>query len=137
MAETPQTPAEAGAPPERFDDPWNFAVTWDPERGPLYMPILRLFLHSPTITPGEAIKRTDKGHATYWSLAGDRPGGRDLAWTYRAPLHDAAAVKDHVAFYNERVDLTVDGDLLVRPRTPWSSPAVTKIFSPVSKKSSP
>lgn len=64
-----------------------------------------------------------KGHATYWSLAGDRPGGQDLAWTYRAPLHDAAAVKDHVAFYNERVDLTVDGDLLVRPRTPWSSPA--------------
>lgn len=69
-----------------------------------------------------------KGHATYWSLADDRPGGRDLAWTYRAPLHDAAAVKDHVAFYNERVDLTVDGELLPRPRTPWSSPAEQELY---------
>ena len=69
-----------------------------------------------------------KGRASYFSLADGGPEGRDLAWTYREPLHDATAVKDHIAFYNERVDLTIDGVLLERPRTQWSSPADQERF---------
>lgn len=38
------------------------------------------------------------------------------------PLHDALDVKDEIAFCDERVDLTVDGVQLERPRTPWSLP---------------
>ena len=50
-----------------------------------------------------------KGEATYWSLdLGDRTL-EDLVWTYEAPLSDAGAVIDRVAFFNERVDIVVDG----------------------------
>jgi uncharacterized protein (DUF427 family) len=57
-----------------------------------------------------------KGHASYWSV-GDED---DLVWTYRDPLHDALPVKDMLAFFNERVDIEVDGEPRERPRTQWS-----------------
>jgi len=57
-----------------------------------------------------------KGHARYLSL----PGEPDVAWTYPSPLREAAEVTDRIAFFNERVDLRVDGELLGRPVTPWS-----------------
>jgi uncharacterized protein (DUF427 family) len=57
-----------------------------------------------------------KGHASYWSV-GDED---DLVWTYRDPLHDALPVKDMLAFFNERVDLEIDGEKQERPRTQWS-----------------
>lgn len=56
-----------------------------------------------------------KGHASYWSLQ-----GHDLAWCYAEPQREAAEVRDRVAFFNERVDLIVDGQRLERPITPWS-----------------
>ena len=64
-----------------------------------------------------------KGHASYLSTADGRASGRDIAWTYPAPLDDALRVRDHVAFWNERTDIRVDGELLPRPVTPWSTPA--------------
>ncbi len=57
-----------------------------------------------------------KGQATYWS-AGD---AEDVAWTYPAPLREAGQVAGRVAFFNERVDLIVDGVPLERVITPWS-----------------
>jgi uncharacterized protein (DUF427 family) len=57
-----------------------------------------------------------KGYATYWSL----PGEDDLAWTYEEPLHDAERVRGLLAFFNERVDLEVDGEPEQRPVTQWS-----------------
>jgi uncharacterized protein (DUF427 family) len=57
-----------------------------------------------------------KGQATYWSLDDED----DIAWSYPAPLREAAEVTDRIAFFNERVDLVVDGTPLVRPVTPWS-----------------
>ncbi len=61
-----------------------------------------------------------KGSASYWHLD---VGGRrhdDLVWSYPAPQHDAEPVRDLLAFFNERVDLEVDGELGERPRTQWS-----------------
>jgi uncharacterized protein (DUF427 family) len=57
-----------------------------------------------------------KGHASYYSAA----GADDVAWTYREPLREASEVTDYIAFFNERVDLVVDGERLERPVTPWS-----------------
>jgi uncharacterized protein (DUF427 family) len=57
-----------------------------------------------------------KGFASYWSV-GDED---DIAWTYLDPLHDALPVKGMIAFFNERVDLEVDGEQLERARTQWS-----------------
>jgi uncharacterized protein (DUF427 family) len=57
-----------------------------------------------------------KGEASYFSHA-DEP---DVAWTYIAPLREAAEVTDRVAFFSERVDIVLDGERLERPVTPWS-----------------
>jgi len=62
-----------------------------------------------------------KGQASYWSAAA---GGRvvpDIAWTYQQPRHEAAQVRGLIAFFTERLDITVDGERLKRPITPWSS----------------
>jgi uncharacterized protein (DUF427 family) len=58
-----------------------------------------------------------KGRASYFSLP---QGPSDVAWTYREPLHDAEPVRDRVAFFDERVDVVVDGLPRERPITPWS-----------------
>jgi uncharacterized protein (DUF427 family) len=57
-----------------------------------------------------------KGLASYWSVGGED----DVAWTYPEPQHDAEPVRDMIAFFNERVDIEVDGEVKERPRTQWS-----------------
>jgi uncharacterized protein (DUF427 family) len=57
-----------------------------------------------------------KGHAKHFSVAGEDA----VAWTYEEPLNDAVPVKDLVAFYNERVNIEVDGEHQERPQTQWS-----------------
>lgn len=62
-----------------------------------------------------------KGQASYFSAV---VGGRtipDLAWTYPQPLHEATKVRDLVCFFDERVDVVLDGVPQPRPTTPWSS----------------
>jgi uncharacterized protein (DUF427 family) len=44
----------------------------------------------------------------------------DVAWRYLEPLREAAEVTGRIAFFNERVDVTVDGIQQERPVTPWS-----------------
>jgi uncharacterized protein (DUF427 family) len=61
-----------------------------------------------------------KGQASYWSAT---VGGRvvsDIAWTYQEPLHDAARVRGLTAFFDERINVVVDGERQERPVTPWS-----------------
>ena len=61
-----------------------------------------------------------KGIARYWDArVGDRVV-RAVAWSYEEPLHDAAPVRDLVAFFTERIDLVLDGERVERPVTPWS-----------------
>ncbi len=59
-----------------------------------------------------------KGRASYFSVP---DGPSDVAWTYHQPLREAEPVADRVAFFNERVDVIVDGQREQRPVTPWSS----------------
>ncbi len=61
-----------------------------------------------------------KGVASYWSI---RAGGtlhQDLAWTYELPIPECPKIENLVSFFNERVDIDVDGVRVTRPRTPWS-----------------
>jgi uncharacterized protein (DUF427 family) len=61
-----------------------------------------------------------KGSASYWHLkVGDRLL-EDLVWSYPEPHNDALPVRDLLAFFNERVDLELDGEPEERPRTQWS-----------------
>jgi len=61
-----------------------------------------------------------KGYARYWSArVGDRVL-QDVAWSYPTPFPESQPVMSLVCFYNERVDLIVDGEALPRPNTPFS-----------------
>jgi uncharacterized protein (DUF427 family) len=57
-----------------------------------------------------------KGFASYWSVGDEN----DLVWTYRDPRRDVSRIKDRLAFFNERVELEVDGERQERPETQWS-----------------
>jgi uncharacterized protein (DUF427 family) len=50
-----------------------------------------------------------KGQAEWWSVrVGDTVQG-DLAWSYRTPLPESQKIAGMVAFYDEKVDVYVDG----------------------------
>jgi uncharacterized protein (DUF427 family) len=63
-----------------------------------------------------------KGDADgYW----DGPGAarlRNVAWSYSAPLPAVQHIAGRIAFYNELVDITVDGQTLDRPVSHFSDP---------------
>ncbi len=61
-----------------------------------------------------------KGTARYWSV---RAGGQlhgDVVWSYPEPVRECPRIAGLICFYNEKVDLTVDGVPEERPQTPWS-----------------
>jgi uncharacterized protein (DUF427 family) len=73
------------------------------------------------LTPTE--KHTEcpfKGTASYWSVRVGDETIPDLVWSYPDPIPDAEGIAGLLCFYNEKVDLEVDGELLEKPATPWS-----------------
>jgi uncharacterized protein (DUF427 family) len=61
-----------------------------------------------------------KGEASYWSVEAGGERVEDLVWFYREPIPEAGKIKGHLCFFNEKVDLTVDGEAQTRPQTQWS-----------------
>ena len=61
-----------------------------------------------------------KGVASYWSAEAGGVRVEDLVWTYQEPIPEAGKIKGHLCFFNERVDLEVDGEEQPRPLTRWS-----------------
>ena len=61
-----------------------------------------------------------KGFAEeYWSLPGVA-GGDNIAWSYAAPFPAVARIVDRIAFYNELVDIVIDGVPQPRPESIFS-----------------
>jgi uncharacterized protein (DUF427 family) len=61
-----------------------------------------------------------KGIASYWTA---RAGGRvaqNIVWSYPEPIPECPKIEGLLCFFNEHVDLFVDGELQPRPITPWS-----------------
>ena len=58
-----------------------------------------------------------KGTARYWNVVVGGTVHEDLAWGYDAPLSESAPIAGLISFYNERVDIRVDGVRVERPRT--------------------
>lgn len=56
----------------------------------------------------------------YWTAHVGDVVQPDIAWTYHTPLPAVAAIANMIAFYNERLDITVDGVPLARPHTHFS-----------------
>jgi uncharacterized protein (DUF427 family) len=61
-----------------------------------------------------------KGVASYYSVEAGDGRVEDLVWYYPEPIPEAAKIEGLLAFFNERVDLEVDGEVQERPRTQWS-----------------
>ena len=61
-----------------------------------------------------------KGVAGYWDVRVGDALHEDIAWTYEEPDRDGAAIRGLVCFFNERVDLEMDGHVVERPVTQWS-----------------
>ncbi|CCM04246.1 uncharacterized protein FIBRA_06413 [Fibroporia radiculosa] len=62
-----------------------------------------------------------KGTANYYSVK--TPSGetfKDIAWWYHVPLPECADIKGFIAFYDEKVDVWVDGVHQKRPNSIWS-----------------
>ena len=66
-----------------------------------------------------------KGQASYYSVrlqSGEV--AENLVWYYAEPLIEASAIAGLVSFYNERVDVELDGEAQERPDSPWRHPAL-------------
>jgi uncharacterized protein (DUF427 family) len=63
-----------------------------------------------------------KGKASYWTARVGDTEETDIAWSYPFPIPECPKIESLVAFYNERADIWVDGELQSRPKTPWSRP---------------
>jgi uncharacterized protein (DUF427 family) len=63
-----------------------------------------------------ALSRTDtqtycpyKGEASYFSIPAGGARSVDAIWTYETPYDSVSAIKDHLAFYPDRVDAIEEG----------------------------
>jgi uncharacterized protein (DUF427 family) len=62
-----------------------------------------------------------KGKTTgYWSVSIGEQLYPDLAWAYDFPTVALSPIAGLIAFYNEKVDVTLDGERLERPKTHFS-----------------
>ena len=83
-----------------------------------YLPKIdvRMDLLSPTATRTEC---PYKGIAEDWSVSiGDKVYD-DLVWGYQFPTPESAKISGLVSFYNEKVDIRVDGEMMERPKSPF------------------
>ena len=58
-----------------------------------------------------------KGHARYWSAQVGGQTHADLAWSYPTPLPEVTPIAGQICFFDERVDIAIDGVLQERPRS--------------------
>lgn len=62
-----------------------------------------------------------KGTASYHNLEVGGATYQDIVWTYPDPVAEVGRIKDHLCFFNEKVEaILVDGEEQPRPKTKWS-----------------
>jgi uncharacterized protein (DUF427 family) len=87
-----------------------------------YIP--KLDVRMELLQPSQTVSRCPyKGIASYWSVRAEGTVLPDLAWSYKSPIPECPKIENLIAFFDERVDLDVDGERMERPHTPWSVPA--------------
>jgi uncharacterized protein (DUF427 family) len=78
---------------------------------------VRLDLLVPTDT---ATSCPYKGTARYWSVLADGTTHSDIVWGYDTPLPESSRIAGLVSFYNEKVDVYLDGEFQETPKTKFS-----------------
>jgi uncharacterized protein (DUF427 family) len=61
-----------------------------------------------------------KGTARYWSVTVGDTTHDDLVWSYPTPLPESTRIAGLVCFYDEKVDVYLDGELRERPTTKFA-----------------
>jgi uncharacterized protein (DUF427 family) len=61
-----------------------------------------------------------KGDASYWTLNVGGNTYKDFVWAYPRPIPEIPKIENLLCFYNEKVDLYVDGLKQERPVSPFS-----------------
>ncbi|HEY6711616.1 MAG TPA: DUF427 domain-containing protein [Rubrobacter sp.] len=61
-----------------------------------------------------------KGVASYYSVQAGGETREAIVWYYPTPIPAAADIEGRLCFFNEKVDLEVDGEAQQRPLTQWS-----------------
>jgi uncharacterized protein (DUF427 family) len=61
-----------------------------------------------------------KGAASYWSLRVGDKTYKDFVWAYPRPIPEIPKIENLLCFYNEKVDLYLDGVKQDRPVSPFS-----------------
>lgn len=51
-----------------------------------------------------------KGDASYWSVKGQDEAAKDVMWAYQHPYDEMLEIKDHGAFYPNRVVIDTDDE---------------------------
>jgi len=84
-----------------------------------YLPIDSLnwnYIHgSDTVT-----KCPYKGEANYYSVLFNGKEYKDVIWYYKYPIAESLAVAGLICFYNEKVEILIDGVKEEKPKTRWS-----------------
>jgi uncharacterized protein (DUF427 family) len=80
-------------------------------------PDVRMDLLEPTAT---RTRCPYKGEAVYWSVQAGGEVAADIVWSYPYPIPEIPKIENLLAFFNEKVDITVDGVPHDRPVTKWS-----------------
>lgn len=84
-----------------------------------YLPLsdVRTDLLSPSSTASHC---PYKGTAAYWSVDTGKGVHEDLVWIYRTPLPESQKIAGLAAFFDEKVDVFIDGVAQRKPQTKWS-----------------
>jgi uncharacterized protein (DUF427 family) len=61
-----------------------------------------------------------KGEASYWTARIGDQDFTDIVWSYQDPIAECPRIKGYLSFFNEKVDVAVDGEPEARPITSWS-----------------
>jgi uncharacterized protein (DUF427 family) len=61
-----------------------------------------------------------KGEASYWTAKVGDAELPDIVWSYLDPIAECPRIKGYLCFFNEKVDVYVDGEFQPRPITAWS-----------------
>jgi uncharacterized protein (DUF427 family) len=78
-----------------------------------------------SLEPSATVTRCPyKGAASYYTVAGV-DGGKDLIWYYEQPLAEVGRITGLLCFYNEKVEIELDGELQERPESPFSHRVTT------------
>jgi uncharacterized protein (DUF427 family) len=88
-----------------------------PPRYYLPLPDVRMDLLRPSATESHC---PYKGTAAYWSVQVGQQVHEDIGWIYRTPLPESQKIAGLACFYDEKVDVYLDGELQARPATHFS-----------------